>query len=299
MRNSRRAAAFALPLLTLVACGDDGGGGTDPAGPALACDTNGEDVFATLPATVAPREGAIWVPEPGTSWHWQLTEDIDAPSITTTMADLDLFDACDDDLAELRSRDVTVICYFSAGSHEDWRPDADAYDDDAIGRRLDDWDGERWVDIRNGSVRAAIERRLDLAVARGCDGVEPDNVDGYQNRTGFDLTEADQRAFLQWLADAAHARGLSVGLKNATDLAEEFSTVFDWSLVEECHAYDECEAYRGFLDAGKAVFHVEYVDRISQGERALERACADPMRDGFSTLVKRWDLDPWFLSCDD
>lgn len=43
--------------------------------------------------------------------------------------------------------------------------------------------------------------RLDLAVSRGCDGVEPDNVDGYTNNTGFALVPMDQLAFNRNLAN--------------------------------------------------------------------------------------------------
>ena len=66
-----------------------------------------------------------------------------------------------------------------------------------------------------------IASRLDIAAARGCDGVEPDNVDGYDNDSGFELTRADQIDFNRFLATEAHQRGLSVGLKNALDLVEE------------------------------------------------------------------------------
>ncbi|MBK8131000.1 MAG: endo alpha-1,4 polygalactosaminidase [bacterium] len=58
---------------------------------------------------------------------------------------------------------------------------------EALGETLDGWPDERWLDIRN---RAAIEpilakRRLDTAVQKGRDGVEPDNVTAYLNDSGF------------------------------------------------------------------------------------------------------------------
>ena len=36
---------------------------------------------------------------------------------------------------------------------------------------------------------------------KGFDGIEPDNIDGFLNDTGFDLTGVDQLAYI-WLADA-------------------------------------------------------------------------------------------------
>jgi hypothetical protein len=67
------------------------------------------------------------------------------------------------------------------------------------------------------SLGPILFARLDLAVAKGCDGVEPDNVDGYANNTNFPLTVQDQLQFNIWLANEAHARGLSIGLKNDLD----------------------------------------------------------------------------------
>ena len=62
-----------------------------------------------------------------------------------------------------------------------------------------------------------LEARMDLCRDKGFDAVEADNVDGYANRTGFPLTAADQLRFNRFLAAAAHARGLSIGLKNDLD----------------------------------------------------------------------------------
>ena len=36
---------------------------------------------------------------------------------------------------------------------------------------------------------------------KGFDGIEPDNIDGFLNNTGFDLTYEDQLAYI-WLAGA-------------------------------------------------------------------------------------------------
>ena len=81
-------------------------------------------------------------------------------------------------------------------------------------------------------VQSAPERRIglaciplywdvDLAVEKGCDAVEPDNVDAFLNRSGFEITADDQVVYLRWLADEAHARGLSIGLKNAVALVDQ------------------------------------------------------------------------------
>jgi hypothetical protein len=56
------------------------------------------------------------------------------------------------------------------------------------------------VDIRSDAVKAIMQSRLDLAVSKGCDGVEPDNVDEYTNKNGLGITAADQIAFNTFVA---------------------------------------------------------------------------------------------------
>eukprot|EP00123_Amoebidium_parasiticum_P011644 comp20829_c0_seq1/m.27491 comp20829_c0_seq1/g.27491 ORF comp20829_c0_seq1/g.27491 comp20829_c0_seq1/m.27491 type:complete len:229 (-) comp20829_c0_seq1:72-758(-) len=124
------------------------------------------------------------------------------------------------------------------------------------------------MDIRNITALAPfIRSRLDLAVAKNCDGVEPDNVDTYLssvNDTGFDITEADQVAYLKFLSNEAHQRGLSIGLKNCLGLVSQLVNYFDWAMNEGCNtlgdAFYNCSLLTPFVDAGKAVIGVEYTD---------------------------------------
>jgi hypothetical protein len=247
------------------------------------------DYTAGPPATA----GDVWRPAPGTTWQWQLTGAIDS-SLVVDMYDVDLFDVPDATLADLAERAV-VICYFSAGSFEDWRPDAAAFPDDALGDPLDGWDGEWWLDVTHPAVRAAMVARLDLAVARGCDGVEPDNVDGYANPNGVGLNATEQLEYNRFLADEAHKRGLSVGLKNDLEQAADLVAWFDWALNEECAAYDECSVLSAFTGASKAAFHVEYVDDFADAPALADQVCG--VGPDLDTLIKEWDLGPQRLAC--
>ena len=240
-----------------------------------------------------PPPGAdVWRPAPGTSWQWQLQGTIDT-TIDAQMYDIDLFETPVSVIDELHAAGRVVICYFSAGSIEAWRPDADKFPAQVIGRPLDGWPGERWLDIRRIELLAPImEARLDLAVEKGCDGVEPDNVDAYTNDSGFPLTAEDQLEYNRWLARSAHERGLSVGLKNDLDQVAELMDDFDWALNEQCFQYQECDLLQPFIDRGKAVFGVEY-----QGNPA--DFCPQANQRGFSWLKKRLDLDAWRIDCAD
>jgi hypothetical protein len=87
-----------------------------------------------------------------------------------------------------------------------------------IGKGLDEWPGERWLDIRR---------------TKGCDAVEPDNVDGYN----------------RMLARLAHERGLGVALKNDLGQVENLVADFDFAVNEECVAYDECQELMPLITA--------------------------------------------------
>src|SRR5262249_13554995 len=151
----------------------------------------------------------------------------------------------------------------------------------SLGNALSGWPGERWLDVRSDAVRTVMRARLDRAVTKRCDGVEPDNVDGFANNTGFPLTAADQLDYNPFLAAQAPARTLSVGLKNDPNQVPSLIGDFDWELDEECLQFSECDAFAPFIAANKAVFHVEYSDVTNA---ATVCPLVRPLR--FSTLIK-------------
>ena len=136
-----------------------------------------------------------------------------------------------------------------------------------------------------------LEGRLDLALAKGCDGVEPDNVDGFSNSTGFDLQPSDQLAFNLWLATAAHERDLSIGLKNDLGQVSDLVDAFDWVLVEQCIEFDECGGVKDFVSAGKAAFAAEY------GGPSLA-ACDAAAQSSLSLIFKAPDLSAATAVCE-
>ena len=113
-------------------------------------------------------------------------------------------------------------------------------------------------------LKPIMEARLDLCASKGFDSVDPDNLDGYTNDTGFPLTQEDQITFNAWLAEAAHARGLAVSLKDAPELLPDLLPYFDFTVVEDCFAQDWCAEMQPFITAGKQVFTIEYTDNNIQ-----------------------------------
>jgi hypothetical protein len=246
-------------------------------------------LVSPVPASPAPAQPR-WIPAPGTTWQWQLSGRLDQ-SVDAQMYDIDLFDNPASTVASLHARGRHVVCYLDAGTYEPGRPDSASFPAAVKGRRVEGWPGERWLDIRRLDVLGPIiERRLDLCRQKGFDGVEPDNIDAYDNSSGFPLRAADQLAFNRFVAAAAQARGLSAGLKNDLGQAATLQPAFDWALDEQCFQYHECDALRPFARAGKAVFIAEY-------KLARSTFCSRARASGASAIRKRLNLGAWRQSC--
>lgn len=245
--------------------------------------------FTVTPPPAPAPGGSYWRPGPATSWQMQLTGVVDQ----SLSADFYVIDGFDNDasvVASLHAQGRHAGCYISVGSYEDWRPDAADFPAAVLGSD-NGWPGERWLDIRRLDLLGPImNARLDMCRAKGYDAVDPDNVDGYTNGTGFPLTAADQLAYNRFIADAAHARGMSVGLKNDLDQVATLAPSFDFSVNEQCFQYSECELLTPFVTAGKPVFNIEY-----SGDPAV--FCPKAGSLGLLSQKKRLSLDAWRTVC--
>lgn len=281
-RHSRRTvtalAAAAVLVPALAACGPAERSTAPAPAPAPAS-------AAAQPDPAAGR----WLPEPGASWQWQLSGALDL-SVEADIFDLDYETTTTAETGILKSAGRRLVCYLSVGSAEDFRADAGGFPDAVRGNTMSGWPDEQWLDIRRTDILLPVmAERMDICAAKGFDAVEPDNVDGYLNETGFPLTGADQLAYNRAIAGLAHERGMSVALKNDVDQIPELVDDFDFAVNEECVRYGECGLYEPFTHAGKAVLHVEY-----QGAFDF---CAESAQRGFSSLVKPLDLGPARQSC--
>jgi hypothetical protein len=256
-----------------------------------------DDAARLEPAAPPIATGSWYRPGLGVTWHWQLTGQIQT-SHPAEIYDVDLFETPAATIATLHSLGRKVLCYFSAGSLEEGRPDAGKFPSAAVGRPLDGYPRERWLDVRRQDVLDLMAARLDLAASRGCDGVEPDNMTAYRNNSGFPLTATDQLAFNRHLANRAHLKNLTVALKNAGDLVQELVAYFDLELNEECHAYSECDQLQPFIAAGKPVLNAEYAADGAAANRLAGSVCPQAVARGLRTLILPLDLDGSFrVSC--
>ncbi|MGW7053231.1 endo alpha-1,4 polygalactosaminidase [Streptomyces sp. NPDC054887] len=248
-------------------------------------------LLALLAACSAPepRPAVPWRPAVGTAWQWQLDGHVDG-RVDVPVYDIDGFENDAATVRRLHRDGRRVICYVNAGAWESFRPDSGDFPS-AVRGRGNGWAGERWLDIRRLDVlRPLMAKRFDMCRDKGFDAVEPDLMDGYLNDTGFPLTARHQLAYNRMLAGLAHARGMSVGLKNDLPQITELVGDFDFAVNEECAQYDECAALAPFVKAGKAVLHVEYA--LPAGD-----FCARSTALGLSSMRKKLDLGVWRRPC--
>ncbi|CRG88072.1 hypothetical protein PISL3812_05099 [Talaromyces islandicus] len=251
-------------------------------------------LLATTAAATISASTPAQIPV-GSTWDYPLGFDLTTSNVEASKKfySVDLFNTEASDISALINKGHTIVCYFSAGSYENDRPDSKKIPQSAIGKKMDGWP-EKWLDTRNEGVRSVMAARIQTAKDKGCQGVDPDNIDGFDNKTGFNLTKADSVNFLKFLAEKAHDAGLGFGLKNGPTIVDQVVDIAEWAINESCVQYDECHKFQPFIDAGKPVFHVEYTDGDDPSSSWKEKACGV---EGFSNIIKHEDLENWHIDC--
>lgn len=194
-------------------------------------------------------------------------------------------------VAWFHARGQKVICYFDAGVYEDYRADSSKFPTSVIGNPDGSWSGSWWLDIRQVDTLAPImQARMDMCRSKGFDAVEPDEIDGWENDSGFPLTYADQLDYNRHLFQWAHDRGLAILQKGdiiqTQNLVDPIDSNLplgyaDATLNEECYRYKECTdpwnpitgrnqvGLQAYTQRGRAVWIAEYTTT------ATTRMCSD------------------------
>ncbi|ORX45406.1 hypothetical protein BCR36DRAFT_585718 [Piromyces finnis] len=230
---------------------------------------------------------ARWTPRVGLTWNYVLGNDVDVSIEKADVVDMDINKSVQK-IESLHNAGKKVICYFSGGTIEDFRDDFDQFMKvpGLVKNTFEDWPEERWLDYRVSGVKPLIQARMKRAASKNCDGVEVDNLDGYQmdevQAWKNPLTKNDAIKYAKWLATTAHSLGLSIGLKNTLGIIEDVGDYFDFAINEECVKYNECYRYKNFINKGKPVFGVTY-NGVSKYRDAL---CKNLNGLGMSMIVK-------------
>lgn len=136
------------------------------------------------PQTISTR--SIWQPQVGSKYQIILDRNVinegklgrieQLVPENAEIFDVDLFDTSKAIIQQLHARGKKVICYFSAGGSESWRPDYKDIKAKDKGEQLKGWERESWLDIRSDDVFNVMKRRIQMASQKGCDGIDPDNI---------------------------------------------------------------------------------------------------------------------------
>lgn len=238
-----------------------------------------------------PSPTSYWVPTQGMTWQWQLTTPVD------TSFDAQVYDIDRDNDASvvgaLHAEGKKVICYIETGFWESYRSDSSSYPESVLGKSLaPPFSDERYVDVsQTDVVLPIIQKRLDTCKQKGFDAVEPDGdammydaggstANGVDIGTGHTITYQNLINYNKMIAQEAHKRGMSIGLKNGSSgdndqFVKDMQPFTDWDLEEECGVNNSCESLKPFVDNNKAVFAAEYSDN-STLEKCNSAAQANP-----------------------
>ncbi|KNC76147.1 hypothetical protein SARC_11344 [Sphaeroforma arctica JP610] len=208
------------------------------------------------------------------------------------MIDIDLQTKSKDYVKSLVDGGQYVVCYFSAGTAEDWRPDY--LDMMEYASKDSRYPGEYWMDITQWkSFKHLIKARMEEAVKKGCHGIEPDNTDAYEYGSDAvpgetkDSLKPYQIEYMRWMANTAHELGLEIAQKNTVDLIPDLIDVMDYAINESCAKFSKnayCSNYEAFVKQDKAVFGVEY---NTNGD------CSDAQAEGIMRKYKHSNGKQW------
>ncbi len=280
-RVSARSGAALLILAILTACGE-------PAGVPAGIPGRSESA-----ADGYGRAGA-WIPKAQSTFAVQYDGKLDL-GVDADAFDVDGFDTSAATVRKLHAANRHAVCYIDVGTWEKWRPDAGKFPQSVLGKPDGGWPGERWLDIRQRSILEPIMRdRFQICKRKGFDAVDPDNIDGYQNDTGFPLTAAEQLAYDLWVAKAVHAVGMSAAQKNDGGQIGKLDQSFDFAVIEQCYIYRFCEKFAPYASADRLVVNIEYgMPRA----KFVGKVCPQAEKNRQTALLKHLSLNAWVVVC--
>lgn len=246
--------------------------------------------FILLPfVSFIPFVFAYWKPMGRLTWNIGYEQ---PPNILRDISvyNIDMEDVSINYINKVHQNGGKVICYFSAGTFENWRSDAYNFPKIIKGNNLNDWAGEKWLNIRHPILRDIMTQRIQTGYQKGCDAIDPDNVDGYQNPTGFNLTYYDQYIYNKFLMDTAHLYNMSVSLKNNLDQIKDLILYADFAVNEQCVKYNECDKLKPFLEMNKTIFHIEY-------NGSKNKICKQSKKYNMSTIITNLFLNGESIFC--
>lgn len=245
------------------------------------------------------------------TWDWILGGKLPGTPPAVDYLDLDGFDTPASYVTAAKANSTKTICYISVGTLENWRPDKKAFKKldrkqrgkgkpAIIGKKYPEWPGERWLNFKRYKVFLKLMvARMKMCRSKGFELVEFDNLDAYENRTGFNTAKRHAVKYARALAKKANKTGLVAVHKNTPELNKKLEPYFGAQLLEDCALYKFCDESSRYRAAGKPVFNAEYPEAWDDEGKTfkLTSVCATANNADISLIVKNLDLDDWVQRC--
>lgn len=238
-------------------------------------------------------------------FDWRLDKiQSNTTKVTAKTIDVDAFFTTKESIKKWQEEGRVVIAYVSVGTYESLRPDAKDFPTSIIGAAYPGFEKEYFADIREIDIlKPIIKARFNMIKEKGFDGIEPDNMDSYirdvygdKNGTGFSLTKKDGKEYIDFIIKEAKDRNLSIGHKNAYELADDYVDKFDWALTEGIFHEGFEERMRVYVDKNKTVFATEYTDSMTK-EHFLSDVCPKAEQLGYVAILKDRNLTEYIVNC--
>ncbi len=245
----------------------------------------------TSSKTTQTRTTNLFIPSPDTTWHAQFNGNVSFRN-TVDLYIVDLFTIDPALIEAIQTTGRHVLCAFSGGSHKPNTSDAAFFSADMLGGAIANTSNEFWVDHRIPAVRRIMDRRFAIAQQIGCNGVAVSRLDGIHSAHGINgLANADQFEYNQFLAEQAHARGLSIGLIDSLAEAQRLAIYYDFSLTRDCHAKNRCGKLSEFVRLGKATLITESDRTYLETPTDKAHFCREALSRRFNVVFTPANLD--------
>lgn len=258
-------------------------------------------IFTLLLVLIFPQWAAAKEVRAGTNpRQWDIVLQIEGLPKTLPglgYLEIDGFDSTPEQVAQIKARGTQAICYISAGTAEDFRPDFSKFKKmpNTVGKGFPGFEGDYFLNINHWrEFFPLMERRIDMCKEKSFDYVDFDVIDSYDvdaRETGFEGSEQNQIEYIVALTNKARQVGLKTIQKNAGELAPKLEPHFDGILFEECVRLDFCADAAPYIAAEKPAFNIEYPEEWPARKAIPQDICTISAKHGVMTILSTLDLD--------
>lgn len=192
-------------------------------------------------------------------------------------------------------RHALVLSYLSVGTVEEWRPYADRVPDEWTLGAVEDWEGERYADVRQHGWRELMTEAAAGLADAGYDGLYLDNLDVAEDHPALAGALVELVVALRAAAPAlviVAQNGLAVADRLPIDAIAHEDVFWRWEDGYRRSPSQETAALlRGLQrlsERGLPVFTLDYAE---PGSAAAAEAAQRSLAEGFRPAVSVLELD--------